>query len=250
MRILTIATSIILSVEGIVGDRTLAQITPDRTLGAENSQVFRDASGQLVDIGGGAIRGTNLFHSFTEFNVGGQQQVYFTNPAGIETILSRVTGGNPSEILGTLGVNGNANLFLLNPNGILFGRDARLDIAGSFGATTADRFSFNNGLEFSAVDPNVPPLLTLTINPGVQPGRVVGGTITNWGNLTAGQDLSLIANTLNLSGRLQAGRALTLRALDTAWIRDRSTHPFLASAGGDLRVQGDRQAQHLCAKPS
>ncbi|NJO73061.1 MAG: filamentous hemagglutinin N-terminal domain-containing protein [Leptolyngbyaceae cyanobacterium RM1_406_9] len=241
MRILTIATSIILSVEGIVGDRTLAQITPDRTLGAENSQMFRDASGRLVDIGGGAIRGTNLFHSFTEFNVGGQQQVYFTHPAGIENILSRVTGGNPSEILGTLGVNGNANLFLLNPNGILFGRDARLDVAGSFVATTADRFSFNNGLEFSAVDPDLPPLLTLTINPGVQPGRVVGGTITNRGNLTAGQDLSLIANTLNLSGRLQAGRALTLRALDTVRIRDRSTHPFLASAGGDLRVQGDRQ---------
>jgi filamentous hemagglutinin family protein len=240
VRILTIATSIIISTEGIVGDRTLAQITPDRTLGAENSQVFRDASDQLVDIGGGAIRGTNLFHSFTEFNVGGQQQVYFTNPAGIENILSRITGRNPSEILGTLGVNGSANLFLLNPNGILFGRDARLDVAGSFVATTADRFSFKNGLEFSAVDPDLPPLLTLTINPGVQPGRVVGGTITNRGNLTAGQNLSLIANTLNLSGRLQAGRALTLRALDTAWIRD-STHPFLASAGEDLWVQGDRQ---------
>jgi filamentous hemagglutinin family protein len=241
MRVLTIATGIIISIEGIVGDRTLAQITPDRTLGAESSQVFRDASGRLVDIGGGAIRGTNLFHSFAEFNVGERQQVYFTNPAGIETILSRVTGLGSSEILGTLGVNGNANLFLLNPNGILFGRDARLDVAGSFVATTADRFSFNNGLEFSAVDPNLPPLLTLTINPGVQPGRVVGGTITNRGNLIAGQDLSLIANTLNLSGRLQAGRALTLRALDTAWIRDRSTHPFLASAGGDLQVQGDRQ---------
>lgn len=241
-RVLAIAAGIIISTEGIVGDRVLAQITPDRTLGSENSQIFRDASGRLITIGGGAVRGANLFHSFTEFNVGGQQQVYFTNPAGIENILSRVIGNDPSEILGTLGVNGNANLFLLNPNGILFGRNARLDIAGSFVATTADRFSFNNGLEFSAVNPELPPLLTVTVNPGIQLGsNVAGGTITNRGNLVTGQNLSLIANTLNLSGQLQAGKTLTLRALDTVWIRDRPTQPFLASAGEDLQVQGDRQ---------
>ncbi|MBD1867851.1 filamentous hemagglutinin N-terminal domain-containing protein [Cyanobacteria bacterium FACHB-471] len=241
-RVLAIATSIIISTGGIVGDRVLAQITPDSSLGSENSQIFRDASGRLINIGGGAARGANLFHSFTEFNVGGRQQVYFTNPVGIENILSRVTGNDPSEILGTLGVNGNANLFLLNPNGILFGRNARLDIAGSFVATTADRFSFNNGLEFSAVDPELPPLLTVTLNPGVQLGRsVAGGTITNRGSLTVGQDLSLIAETLNLSGQLQAGKTLTLRALDTVWIHDRPSQPFLASAGGNLQVQGDRR---------
>jgi len=241
-RILAITTCIIILTKGIVGDRALAQITPDRTLGSENSQIFRDASGQLINIGGGAIRGANLFHSFTEFNVGGRQQVYFANPTGIENILSRITGTDPSEILGTLGVNGRANLFLLNPNGILFGQNARLDIVGSFVATTADRFSFNNELEFSAVDPDLPPLLTVTLNPGVQLGtNVASGTITSRGHLTAGQDLSLIAHTLNLSGQLRAGRMLTLRALDSVWIRDRSNQPFLASAGGDLWVQGDRQ---------
>jgi filamentous hemagglutinin family protein len=241
-RVLAIAAGIIISTEGIVGGRVLAQITPDRTLGSENSQIFRDASGRLITIGGGAVRGANLFHSFTEFNVGGRQQVYFTNPVGIANILSRVIGNDPSEILGTLGVNGNANLFLLNPNGILFGRNARLDIAGSFVATTADRFSFNNGLEFSAVNPELPPLLTVTVSPGIQLGsNVAGGTITNRGSLVTGQNLSLLADTLNLSGQLQAGKTLTLRALNTVWIRDRPTQPFLASAGEDLQVQGDRQ---------
>ncbi len=77
-------------------------------------------------------RGANLFHSFREFNVEEGRSAYFTNPAPIENILSRVTGDNPSQILGKLGVLGNANLFLINPNGIIFGQNASLDVRGSF----------------------------------------------------------------------------------------------------------------------
>ncbi|NEQ10889.1 MAG: filamentous hemagglutinin N-terminal domain-containing protein, partial [Moorea sp. SIO4E2] len=72
-----------------------------------------------------------------DFNVEELQRVYFANPAGIENIISRVTGTNPSSILGTLGVDGAANLFLLNPHGIIFGANAQLDIQGSFVASTA-----------------------------------------------------------------------------------------------------------------
>ncbi|NJL41989.1 MAG: filamentous hemagglutinin N-terminal domain-containing protein, partial [Leptolyngbyaceae cyanobacterium SM1_4_3] len=78
----------------------LAQITPDDTLGAEGSRVRPNATvdGRPADlIEGGATRGINLFHSFQEFNVEEQQRVYFDNPAGIDNIFSRVTGGNPSE---------------------------------------------------------------------------------------------------------------------------------------------------------
>ena len=112
-----------------------AQISPDQTLGNESSIVSPNAAvrgfpAELIQ--GGATRGVNLFHSFSQFNVRDGQRVYFANPVGIETILSRVTGADPSRIFGTLGVNGTANLFLINPNGILFGPNARLDVAGSF----------------------------------------------------------------------------------------------------------------------
>ncbi|MEM8615058.1 MAG: filamentous hemagglutinin N-terminal domain-containing protein [Cyanobacteria bacterium P01_H01_bin.105] len=105
-----------------------AQLVPDVTLGVESSRLSTDqlVQGDLADvIEGGAARGNNLFHSFSEFNVNDGQRVYFANPAEIESILSRVTGTNPSEIFGTLGVNGPANLFLINPNGLVFGEKAQ-----------------------------------------------------------------------------------------------------------------------------
>ena len=119
----------------------LAQIDPDQTLGNENSMVTPNVNvqGDLADlIEGGAERGSNLFHSFENFNVLEGQRVYFANPNGIDSILSRVTGTNPSNLFGTLGVDGAADLFLVNPNGIVFGENVQLDVEGSFNATTAD----------------------------------------------------------------------------------------------------------------
>ena len=130
----------------------------------ENSVVTPniDINGSQSDrIDGGAIRGANLFHSFGEFNIGEGQKVYFTNPIGIENILSRVTGSNPSNILRTLGVLGNANLFLINPKGIVFGSNAQLDLGGSFVGTTANAIEFGNLGIFSASAPNAPGLLTV-----------------------------------------------------------------------------------------
>ncbi|MEH2257529.1 S-layer family protein [Nostoc sp.] len=148
-------------------NHALAQIIPDGTLGNNSSKITPnvDIKGSAADrIDGGATRGANLFHSFQEFNVGESKRVYFANPTGISNILTRVTGSNISNILGTLGVNGGANLFLINPNGILFGNNARLDVAGSFVASTANSFVFGNGLEFSATNPQTPSTL-LTVNP-------------------------------------------------------------------------------------
>ncbi|MEH2359594.1 two-partner secretion domain-containing protein, partial [Nostoc sp.] len=141
-----------------------AQITPDNTLGAEASQLKQNVliNGALGDkIEGGAARGSNLFHSFSQFNIQDGQRVYFANPIGIENILTRVTGGNASNIFGTLGVSGAANLFLINPNGILFGQNARLDVQGSFVGTTANGVQFGNQGLFSATNPQAPPLLTI-----------------------------------------------------------------------------------------
>jgi filamentous hemagglutinin family protein len=222
----------------------LAQIIPDTTLGAEGSVVtpnshVRELPAELIE--GGATRGTNLFHSFQEFNVGNGQRVYFANPTGIENILTRVTGNNLSNILGTLGVDGGANLFLLNPNGIIFGANARLDIAGSFVASTADSVVFNNGYQFSVKNPEAPPLLTISVTPGLQYGtNQPRATIANSGNLTVGQNLTLSAGNLDLQGQLQAGGDLTLFAQDTVKVRDSATNPFIASSGGQLLVQGNQ----------
>lgn len=149
-----------------------AQIIPDDTLGDESSQVVQDVIRGLESnrIEGGAIRGENLFHSFTEFNIEAERGAYFANPEGIANILSRVTGFNRSTIMGRLGVLGDANLFLLNPNGIVFGPQSSLDIAGSFVASTGDRFDFPDGSSFSATNPNDPPLLTVNLAPGLQYG--------------------------------------------------------------------------------
>lgn len=161
-----------------------AQIIPDRTLGAESSVVTPhvNINGIPTDrIDGGAIRGNNLFHSFQDFNINRGRGVYFANPSRIQNILSRVTGSSRSNILGTLGVLGNANLFLLNPNGIVFGPEARLDMRGSFIGSSADSILWENGLEFSATNPEAPPLLTINIPIGLNfretPGEIrVEGT--------------------------------------------------------------------------
>ncbi|NJO65255.1 MAG: filamentous hemagglutinin N-terminal domain-containing protein [Richelia sp. RM2_1_2] len=188
-----------------------AQIVPDSTLGNENSRVtpnsnVRGLPATLIE--GGATRGVNLFQSFSQFNVGDGQRVYFANPAGIDNILTRVTGNSVSNVLGTLGVNGNANLFFLNPNGIVFGQNSRLDVAGSFLATTADSFDFGNGLEFSAKNPQVAPLLTVNIRPGLQFGNNAGD-IQNQSRVglevQPGNNLALVGGNVSLeSGILNA----------------------------------------------
>ena len=143
-----------------------SQIVPDETLGDESSQVRNNVEVKGIPsevIEGGAQRGANLFHSFSEFNVSEGRGAYFANPAGIEHILGRVTGANPSEILGTLGVLGNADLFLINPNGIIFGENARLDVAGSFVGTTANEVRLGETGLFSASEPQKSNLLA--VNP-------------------------------------------------------------------------------------
>ncbi|MBW4633425.1 MAG: filamentous hemagglutinin N-terminal domain-containing protein [Iphinoe sp. HA4291-MV1] len=167
------------------GNSASAQIVPDDTLGNEKSQVtnnpnIRGLPAQLIE--GGATRGVNLFQSFSQFNVGNGERVYFANPAGIENILSRVTGNDPSRIFGLLGVNGNENLFFINPNGIIFGQNARLDVAGSFVGTTANSLLFPNGLQFSATNPQSASLLTINIPIGLQfgsqPGRITSQAVS------------------------------------------------------------------------
>ncbi len=226
-----------------------AQITPDGTLGNERSVINPNATihglpGVLIE--GGATRGNNLFQSFINFNVGNGQRVYFANPAGIDNILGRVTGLNPSNILGTLGVDGAANLFLINPNGILFGPNARLDIRGSFVGSTASSLDFGNGLAFSAVNPAAPPLLTVALRPGVQYGTNYRGNISNTGDLAvgAGQTLVLAGNAVTNAGSLTAPGGTVQVLGDRVSLIDQSQINVAGVGGGGMvLVGGDWQGK-------
>jgi len=99
----------------------------------------------------GQIRGQNLFHSFSRFNIQTNESATFSGPASVENIISRVTGGNSSYINGRLQstIDG-ADLYLLNPSGVMFGPGATLDIKGSFHTSTADYLRFSNDEIFHA----------------------------------------------------------------------------------------------------
>lgn len=170
------------------------------------------------DITGGTRAGTNLFHSFGVFDVPTNTVANFQNDSGLATsnILGRVTGGNPSSILGTLQTTGfgNANLFLMNPSGIVFGPGASLNVAGSVTFTTSNYVRFgeiNSTAGIFHADPASPSVLTsapiaafgfLNSNPAAI--AVQGSSMTT----QPGQSLSLIGGDLTIeSGSLVTNHA-------------------------------------------
>ena len=180
----------------------IAQITSDETL----STTVNSSDGNNFTIDNGNRVGNNLFHSFKEFSVPTNGSAFFNNAVDIDNIISRVTGGNVSNIDGLIKANGSANLFLINPAGILFGNNARLNIGGSFLGSTADSLLFPDG-EFSATDLNNSPLLTINVPIGLgisnNPGDIVNQSISNNSNgleVSVGENITLVGGDLNLNG--------------------------------------------------
>ena len=179
-----------------------AQISSDGTLSTTVST--DDAVNFLIE--GGERSLDNLFHSFSEFSIPNLGSAYFDNNPDITNIFSRVTGGNISDIQGLIRANGTANLFLINPAGIVFGENASLDVGGSFFASTAESVVFGDGVEFSAIEPQEAPLLTINITPGLQmganPGSIINRSIADGQGLqlSSGQSLLLIGGYIHIEG--------------------------------------------------
>jgi filamentous hemagglutinin family protein len=179
------------------------------TAGVGNLGTIVTPGGATTTITGGMRpgNGTNLFHSFGQFTIGTGDTANFFNETHLSTtnILSRVTGGNPSNIFGTIQTTGfpGANLFLINPAGVIFGPNATLNVEGSFHVTTADYLRLTDGVQFTA-KPDVVKDSLLTTAPVAAFGfltsspasvSVQGSTL----QVATGQTLSIIAGDINIT---------------------------------------------------
>lgn len=202
--------------------RTVAQFivpAPDGT----GTQLIQ--ANQQITINGGqrSPDGRNLFHSFTEFGLTAGQTATFLSDPTVQTILTRVNGGNPSLIDGLIRVaGGNSNFVLLNPAGILFGANARLDVPAAFLATTANRIGFDQGGWWNAVGNSDPAALNGTPTEFVFTTSTPGA-IANLGNLSVspGQGLTLIAGSILNQGEILApgGQVTLLSVPGSNWVR-------------------------------
>lgn len=199
------------------------QIVPDATL-PNNSIVTPNSN--VMTIEGGTTTGGNLFHSFSEFSVPTGSEAFFNNATNIDNILTRVTGGNISNIDGLIRANGGANLFLLNPSGIIFGPNARLDIGGSFIGGTADSVIFEDGSFLGATEPQSKPLLTISVPLGLQMGASSG-------------NIQVLGTGHKLSQELSEGVfGQPLNRNDTSTGLQVSAGNTLALVGGNIALDG------------
>ncbi len=253
-----------------IAHSTQAQIATD---GTTATQVNGNA---IAPTGAGTVNGGNLYHSFNELNVPQSGVIFNTgnsavNGADVRNIINRVTGDNPSAILGTIESRQafpNANLYLMNPNGIVFGQNARLDIGGSFHATTGTGLGFDSGtfnvdknsLSFPNGDPKTirfaiaqPAGIINQGNLAVDTGKNItftGGSIINTGSLTAPSgNIALTSVAGNSQVELRSpdavlGLQVTANAVPTNWSGKITELPQLA----ELLTGKAPQADHVVVK--
>lgn len=210
----------------------LAEVTTDGTVGPAQSlsgpdyQITQDL---------GETRGGNLFHSFQQFNLSSSESATFSGDSSIQNVIARVTGGSESFIDGTLSSTiPNADVYMVNPSGIVFGENAQLDVGGSFYATTADYLSLGDDGVFHATQPS---LSLLTTSPPAAFGFLganVGSIHVNQSQLAVpeGETLALVAGDINIDGNDIPEESVPFN--DTAII---ATGPFeLHAPGGQVSL--------------
>jgi filamentous hemagglutinin family protein len=204
-----------------------AQIIPDTTV---NTLVTPADNTFVID--GGTTVGGNLFHSFSQFSLPTGSEAFFNNALKIDNIISRVTGGSISNIDGLIRANGNANLFLINPKGIIFGPNAALNIGGSFLASTANSINFADRTQYSATHPQAQPLLTMSVPVGLGFGNNPGAIrVQGTGNsLTVANPLFLPIDRGSSSNGLRVMPGKTLALVGGGVVLE----------GGTLKTEGGR----------
>ena len=215
---------------------THAQITLDGSLGPKGSLTGPAYS---IDANVGQLRGNNLFHSFGQFNVHTGESATFTGPSTIENVIGRVTGGQQSLIDGQLRSEmPKANLYLLNPSGVLFGPNATLDVPGSFHVSTADYLRMADGAKFSAnlsqesVLTSAPPAAFGFLNSNPAPIAIQGSTL----HVPEGKTLSVVGGDLQITGgSLSAPHGqINLASVASAG----EVIPTVSEQGSDLKMEG------------
>ncbi|MEM9506211.1 MAG: filamentous hemagglutinin N-terminal domain-containing protein [Cyanobacteria bacterium P01_E01_bin.35] len=195
LQLIPVKALTMLSVCLLFSTETFAQVIPD---GSTSTTVTSEGSRNIIQ--DGQTAGTNLFHSFSDFSLPNGGEAFFDNASNVENIISRVTGGRISDINGLISANGSANLFLVNPAGIVFNNGASLNIGGSFYGSTADSILFPEGVEFSASNP-VEPVLTINAPIGLNfrenpaPISIQGADL----RVRAGQTLTLLGGNIDVT---------------------------------------------------
>jgi len=152
---------------GLALNSVNAEIVVDNSLpGVVSGEIEAVDNQYSITAANGELRGGNLFFSFNQFNVEVERTANFSGPSTVSNIISRVTGGEISTINGTISSDiAGVNLWLINPNGVLFGENAKVDIPGSFHVATADSILLRDGTPYYAdvIDQNgefISPILT------------------------------------------------------------------------------------------
>ena len=175
-----------------------AQIATDGTL----STKVETTDNRNFTITDGNRAGSNLFHSFSKFSVPTRGSAFFNNSPDIQNIITRVTGSSVSNIDGLIRAKGTANLFVINPNGIIFGPHASISIGGSLVASTASSLKFADETDFNATAPQTKPLLTISVPIGLQFGKIPARVRVQGSELAVqpGKTLALVGGDVTLEG--------------------------------------------------
>ncbi|MFP5274017.1 two-partner secretion domain-containing protein, partial [Coleofasciculus sp.] len=214
--LVSLCQTILCGVASLMGDSAaLAQsITPT----ADGTGTIVTPDGNRIYISGGSVSGdgSNLFHSFEQFGLDANQIANFLANPNLNNILGRVVGGDASVINGLIQVTGgNPNLYLINPAGMIFGADARLNVPGDFIATTATGMGFGDNNWFNAIGANDYQNLVGTPNQFAFDVSEAG-SIVNAGELAVseGKNLTLLAGNVINTGKLTApGGTITVAAV-------------------------------------
>lgn len=227
-----------------------AEVVRDGTMGPAGAI---NGPAYIIPHTDGTVRGANLFHSFSQFNVRAGESATFTGTASITNVLSRVTGGSASTIDGLLRVTGmpKANFFLINPAGVVFMPGAQLDVPAAFVVTTADEIRLADGGCFATTTDPADTVLTTappsafgfldddTASIEVGDSRLV---------VNEGQGISLVGGDIEIRGRVQArnGRVNLVSAASAGTVAYSASDQTadisvdMAPALGEIEMVNDR----------